>query len=191
MVLCRETGVGVESGFEPLVQLTKVLRDAPPGGRVSGVDSLDPEAGQPEEPMHLRHGLDQARPLGGRQVAEEGRGGLVRALIHLFDFPAPSGRELRLAYPLVSGSLAHTNQPLLLERLNQTGDIAGIETQALAEVAEVRSVGPDLVEQARSAERPAAAQEVIVERADPLGDEAVELPDPRDLVGLHHLTLVK
>src|SRR6266704_2670612 len=54
-----------------------------------------------------------------------------------------------------------------------------------------RAPRADLVQEARRAEGPAPAEEVIVERPDPLGHETVELPHLGNLVSAHCLTLVK
>src|SRR2546425_1278871 len=83
------------------------------------------------------------------------------------------------------------DQPFLNKSLDKTADISGVEPKPAAQLAQIRAALPDLEQEPRATKGAAAAQEMIVERADPLGDEAVELPDLGDLVGAHCLPLVK
>jgi len=91
----------------------------------------------------------------------------------------------------VADARREPDQPFLNKSLDKTADISGVEPKLAAQLAQIRAALPDLEQEPRGTKGAAAAQEMIVERADPLGDEAVELPDLGDLVGAHCLTLVK
>ena len=84
-----------------------------------------------------------------------------------------------------SPSLGHDlRQPGRLERAQQPAQVAGVDAEPGAEHADVAALLADLPEHARLAERPVAGEEAVVERADALGDEAVEAAEL-----LHHLVV--
>ncbi len=65
-------------------------------------------------------------------------------------------------------------EPVALERAEDTAHVARVEVKARAQRPYFAVAAPDLPEHAGLAERPAAAEEVVVESAHPLGDRAVE-----------------
>ncbi len=131
--------------------------------------------------MHLRHRRDQTRALSRGQWIEQARGGLVGAPIHFSDFPSTGRGPPSPPEALVLRSRAQADETLLLQGLDQAGDVSGIEAKAPAQVAQVCPLGTDLVEQARLSQRAIAPEEVIVQRSDALGDQAVELPDLQEI----------
>lgn len=105
---------------------------------------------------------------------------------------SPSGRRpAGLADALVGSRPPQPNEPLSLERPDQSADVAGIETQALPQVAQIGTPRPYLVEQTRLAQGAVPPEEVVIQRAGALGDEPVESADNGDLVDSHCLTLVR
>ena len=74
----------------------------------------------------------------------------------------------------VDGIGRDLDEPVVLECAEETTEVPGIETEAGPERAHVDAVRSDLPENARLAERPLAAEEVLAESADALGDESVE-----------------
>ena len=176
-IVGRQAGGRIEPGLEPPVQLLEVLADAPARGRARRIDPFDPEAGQLQQPMDLRHRRHQARALRGRQCLEQGGGGLVRAPVHLPDLPPPRRRQAGLPDALVRGPLAQPHQALPLEGRDQPAHVAGIQPEPLTQVAEIRPGGPDLVQQARLPSGRVPPEEMVVQRPGPLGDEPVEAPD--------------
>ena len=71
-------------------------------------------------------------------------------------------------------------QPLLLEPAQQPAHQPGIEAEIVAQRGDVGVAVADGVQDARGAERPAAAEKGGVERADLGGDGAVEAADAGD-----------
>ena len=107
--------------------------------------------------MHLVHGGHESRALGdGKRLEETGRGP-VRAPVHLPHLPPPRRRQARGANPPVAGRPLDPEQAFALERRYQPTGVSGIEAQAAAEVAQVRSGRADLVEHPGSAQGPAPA----------------------------------
>src|SRR5437667_6375753 len=191
MVLRWQAGGGIESGLEPPLELGEVLGDAPARARAGWIDPFDPQTRDAEQKMHLRHCRNQPLALFGCEGVEQCSGRFVRPRIHLLDFTLPQGREPCLAHALIAAALTEPYQAFSRQRLGETTDVAGVEPNAPAQVAELRALPTDLVEQARRAQRAVAAEKVVVERADPLGDEPVEAPHLGNLVGQHYLTVVK
>ena len=74
------------------------------------------------------------------------------------------------------------DQPLGGKRAQQAAQIAGIEAERGAQAARVGAGKADLEDQPRLAERPAAAEIALIERADAARDEAVEAADLLDRV---------
>src|SRR5205085_149385 len=99
-------------------------------------------------------------------------------------------RQPRLPHPLVVASPAQAHQTLLLQGLDQPGDIAGIEPQAPAQVTQVRSLRADLVQEARLPQRAIAPKEMIIQSSGALGHHSIEAADLGSLIGQHSLTLV-
>src|SRR5207244_1516622 len=122
---------------------------------------------------------------------EQGGGRLVRPRVHLPDLTPAQSREACLAHTLIAAPRTEPHQAFSCQRFGETTDVSGVEPEVPAQIAEVRALRTDLVQQARRAERAVASEEVIVERADPLRDEPVEAPHLGDLVGRHCLTVVK
>lgn len=83
------------------------------------------------------------------------------------------------------------NQALTFKRAQQTAEIAGIEFQHLAQIAQVIAVASDLMQQPRLPERAATCEVALVERANAPRDGTIESPDQGDRLGLHSLTTVR
>jgi len=143
--------------------------------------------------MHLRHRGHQPLPLLGRHGAEQAGREPVGPRVQLAYLAAAARGEPCRAHALIASPGRQPNQPSFYECFDEASDIARVEPEPAAQLAQIRTATPraDFVQEARGAEGAPAAEEVIVERADPLGDEAVELPDLRNLVGPHCLTVVK
>ncbi len=101
---------------------------------------------------------------------------------------AVSATRLTRASPL---PLNDFDQPLGGKRAQQAAQIAGIEVERGAQAPRVGAGEADLEQQPRLAERPAAAEIALVERADAAGDEAIEAADLLDRSVGHSLTLVR
>src|SRR5436309_3423968 len=189
-VLGRQGGGRIEPRFEAPAQLLEVLADAPAGRRACRIDPLDLEAGQLQELVDLRHGGDQPRALRRGEQTQKSRGGLVGGLVHRLDLPQPGLGQPSLPDPPVRGSRAELDETLLLEGSDQTADVAGIEPEALAQVAEIGSVQADLVQQTRLSQGAVAPEEMVVQSPGALRDEPVEAADLGNLFGQHSLTIV-
>jgi hypothetical protein len=172
----RQAGAGVEAGLEAPIELGEIPGDAAARRRTRRVDALDAQARHAEQPLHLRRRRDQRLALFRGQGAEQLGGRPVGARVHLPDLTSSCRRQLRLAHPPIPTSGTEPQQALSRQRPGQPADVAGVEPQTQAQLAEVGALRPDLVEQARGAEGTSAPQEVVLESAGPLGDEPVEAP---------------
>jgi len=85
----------------------------------------------------------------------------------------------------------YLNKTLPFERPQEPAEIAGVERQLLPQVPQLGTVFPDFIDKPRFAERAAAVEKAVVERAHPLRDSAVEAAHLEDLIGDHSLTLVR
>ena len=90
-----------------------------------------------------------------------------------------------------STAVSDFDEALVFERAQKAAHIAGIEAQFPAQSADVRPAGADLENHPRLAERPAAPQIALLQRADALGDEAVEAPNLIEPLAVHSLTIVR
>ena len=74
-----------------------------------------------------------------------------------------------------------------LRAREETAEVSRVETEAGPERAHVDPVRSDLPENARLAQRPLAAKEVLADSADTLGDESVEAANLGDARLTHSL----
>ena len=87
-----------------------------------------------------------------------------------------------------SPSLRSTvTSPAAFERAKQPAQVARVESELRAKSTHVAAVPADLPENAGLAERPVEGEVVVLERADALGDQAVEAPHLRHRV---HVSLI-
>src|SRR4029453_370675 len=85
----------------------------------------------------------------------------------------------------VLGVRPHIDETFCLEGAQQAARVAGIQTEARSEAADVVAVATDLPEEAGLAERPLAPEEVLAQRARALGGDAIEPPDLCELGSVH------
>jgi len=145
-----------------------------------------PGAGGAPPPSHRRDA-----GAANRRAAEDRLGRVVGPAIHLIELGEPGTRQVRGAHPLIARAGAQLDETCPRERLHDPAQVSGVETEAGSQVPEIGASRPDLEEHARLAKRAIAAEELVVERASALRDEAVEAPDLGDVLGLHCLTLVR
>jgi hypothetical protein len=99
----------------------------------------------------------------------------------------PAIRELGAPPPPIIPIDAHPDEALPLERSEQTAQITRIQTETLAELLHVGTVGTDLPEHACFAEWAAAPEVVLLESADPFSNRSIESPHPLDVARPHDL----
>ena len=180
----------VEAGVEAAVQLGEVRVEAVLGVAVAGIDGVDPDHRRREEPLHLPHRRDESVALGLRERVEQRSGQGVAAPVEQGALGPTGLGQLRGAHPLVVVAGADGDQPVGLQGAQEPAQVAGVEVEAGAQPPHVRPL-TDLPQHARLAERAVTGQVLVVERADPLRDGAVEAPDPADGGIVHSLTLVR
>ena len=181
----------IEPGFEPFRQLAEILGQTP--DRVGAVRHLrlDFNRRAAQQSLDLGHGRDQMNPLLGAERGENGFSDRVGAAVVGFDFiPAPA-RQYHPTNAAVVGRAARRHEPLPFERSQEPADITGIERQPRAQLPHLRPLAADFVQQPRLAERAAAIEKAVVERADPLGHRTVEAANSPHLIGVHYLTIVR
>jgi hypothetical protein len=122
---------------------------------------------------------------------EHGDGERLRARLELVPLALAARRQRRPADSPVRGVGADDDKPVRLERPQEPAEIAGVVPEPFAEIADVRSVAPDLPEEAGLAERPLAPEELFAERACSLGRDPVEPPHLCYSRCLHSLTRVR
>ena len=189
--LGRDAAGGIEAGLEAAAELRHVRVQAGLGLGPGRVDDLDADERRGEQPLDVSHRRDELLLLALAERREEGPRELVAAALEHTQLPAPGGGELRGADAAVGRARLHGDQPVALERLQEPAQVAGVEVEPRAQVAQVGARLPDLPEHARLAERPVAREVVVVERSDPLRHEPVEAPDASDGLGGHSLILVR
>src|SRR5208282_5938194 len=144
-----------------------------------------------DQPLHLPHRRHQPAPLGGVEGLEHRRRELVRKPVVSSALHASLARQTDAAPAAVSGLLLDRDQALRLQRLHEPAEIARIETELVAESADLNAVGACFENEPRLSQRAAPAQIIGLERPDALSDEAVETTNLLDLVPVHSLTLVR
>jgi len=80
--------------------------------------------------------------------------------------------------------------PLLFQGTQQAAEIAAVETEPRAQVADLRAVAADFENEAGLRKGPVAAEVMIVKRADGLTDPAIKTADTCDPMIGHYLTKV-
>src|SRR5437868_3706277 len=116
---------------------------------------------------------------------------LVAAPVEQLPLGKPGPREPNRAdTPVLLGRL-DGDEPRRLERAKEAAEVARVEGEPRAEPPDVGAIDPDLPQQASLAERAVAGEVAVVERADALGDEAVEAAHLADRRSAHSLILVR
>ena len=188
-----DRALGDEPVAEALVELGEVAAGRLARGRVRGVDDgeLDHRGG--EQPVDGGHRIHQGLLLPVVERGQDAGGMLVGEPLVLGALGAAGRGEGRPAHAAVGGILLDRDEPLALERLQQAGQVSRVEVEVSAQLAHLAVPVVDLVQDAGLRERAGAAEEAVVERADALGDGAVEAAHGGEGCGRrsHSLTLVR
>ena len=188
----REARRGIEAGLEPPVELGVVLPQAVLGSGAGRIDDDDLHQRRRQQPLDLGHRGDEPLALRLAQRLEQRPRELVAAPVEHLPLGEPGRREPGGADPPVGRARARPlTSPRRLERAQQAAEVAGVDAEPRAQHADVAAVLADLPQHARLAERAVPGEEAIVERADPLRDEAVEAPHLGDGLVVHSLILVR
>ena len=191
LVRGREAPGRVEAGVEPAPQLTDISPDAGAGGRVGWMAHVYLDRRRHQEPLDLGHRAGQPVPLGRAERAEDRRGRLIRAPVKFGSLGQAAAGEPGRAHPAVRPAAVHGDQPVRLQRAEQPAQVPRVQVQTAPQRPDVGAVQADLPQQAGLPERAVTGQELVVERADPLGDGPVEPADLADQGSVHYLTLVR
>ncbi len=181
----REAAGGVEADVEAFVELAEVGRQAGRRVRARRVDHVHGHEGGGEQPVDRAHRRDELVTLVGRERGEQRGGELVAALVEQVAFPAAPRREPGRPDPSVVRAGPDRDQAGGLERPQQAAEVPGVEAEPGSQPADVATVGPDLPQDPRGAERPVAGEVVVVQGADALGHRPVEPAHPLDRRVLH------
>ena len=187
----REVVRRVVACVKALGEFAKIGFETPP--RVDASRRLDGDRhrGRVEEPFDLAHRRHEAGAPGLVERRDERGGEPVGERVIGGDLgPARSG-EARAAPARVRRVRVDRDQALAFERPQEAAQIAGIEAEPGAQGFGVGALRADLEQDPRLAERPAALEIALIERADRLGDGAVEAANAADRLGIHSLTLVR
>ena len=187
----RRALAGIETIFEAARQFGEILPEAP--RRVGRIRRLARDHDRPgaHQPLDLGHRRQQTLALWVRERRENRARERVRQPLVGGELGAALGGQRDAPDPRVALPPDDFDQPLGGKRAQQAAQIAGIEAERAAQAARVGAGEADLEDQPRLAERPAAAEIALVERADPAGDKAVEAADLLDSSVGHSLTLVR
>jgi hypothetical protein len=183
---------GIEPAREAGVELGEVLAGRLDGRRVGGLDLAQAHGGRSDQQVGggQRLGEPGALPVGEwrHELASQGLGALVERAPRL---PSLAGQSHDAAAPVdrVGGD---RHQSVVLQPSQEAGEVSRVEVEPLAQLAHVRALDAHLEEEARDRERPAEAEEGLVQDADALGPGAVEAAeDDGTGVSSHSLTLVR
>ena len=177
----------VEAVLETLVEFLVIGCDALP--RVAAVFGLDADgdSGCGHQRFDLGHRGDEPVALRAAQRVEQRLGEVVRKRVVGGAFRQALGGQRHQPAPPVAGVAFDRDQPIRFERFEQPADIARIQPEPLAQRAYVAAVRSDLEQQPRLAERPAAAEIAVVERAGAQRDRTVEAAHLFDERSIHNL----
>ena len=133
--------------------------------------------------------LGQPGPLALGQRRDQARGERLGPVVQLV--PCALARPCQRGHPAapVGRVGVDVDEPVVAQAAEHPGEVAGVEVEAVAQVADGGAGETDLEEQAGDVERPARSQERLVERSDALGVGPVEAAEHGGLV--HCLTLVR
>ena len=126
----------------------------------------------------------RSRCVGAERSQQRGRE-ILRLAVERIEFPQSFPRQHRPPHPAVVGGALRIHQALRFERTEHPAEIARIQRQPRAQIAQIRACPADLEQQPRFAERPAAAEIVVRQHADPLRNGPVEAADLLNLAFFH------
>ncbi len=130
---------GVEAGREAAVELGEVVADRLDRHRVGRVDGAQVDGGRPDEQVGRRERLGQPVALAFGQRVDERAGEVLRAVVQLAPRRTPSGGERDQPAAPVVRVRPHVDQPVVGEPAQQPGEVAGVEVEPLAQVADGRA----------------------------------------------------
>jgi hypothetical protein len=181
----------VEAGIEALAELGVVLLEAPAPGRAARALHGDRDEGCRQQPFHRLHGGDELSFVALAQRLEDGRGKRFRARLELVPLPLAPGRQDRAADAGVGRVGPKHHQSFSLERAEQPTQIARVEPEPGAKIADLCPGPTDLPEEPGLAERARASEEPLAQRPCSLRRDPVEPADLCDVGSLHSLTKVR
>jgi hypothetical protein len=183
---------GIEAALEEVTQLGGVGPQTVCGVGVVGVEHRQGDERGGQQPLDLRHGGGRPVPPGGVERGEERGGERVTAVVEEGALPPARVRQTDRADPPVAGVGLGHDEAVALQGPQQPAHVAGVEAEPVPHAADVvRGPVADLPQQPRLAVGTRAAQVVLVQHAQALGDRPVEAPYLFDLNRVHCLTLVK
>ena len=184
----RDAAGDVESAVEADRQFGEVRPQARAGVRVPRIAGVDPDRRRRQEALDLGHRRDEAGALPTGQRAQDVRGQIAGAPVEHCPLGEADLGQTHRTGPQVGGTRFGDGQSLILQRSQQSAQAPGIEVQACPQGVEVRTVRPDLPQQACLPEGVVAVEVLIAECADALGDGPIEPAHLRDHRGLHSAT---
>src|SRR5205823_13548567 len=98
--------------------------------------------------MYLGHRRYESLPLLGRYGAEQAGGQPIGPVVQLADLAPAARRRPGRPQALIAGAGRDADQPFLRESLRQTTDVARVEPEPLAQLAQIRAPLADLVQEA-------------------------------------------
>lgn len=176
---------GVESGLEAFPHFGEVGPQAVLGVRAVRVDHVQRDRRGRQQPVDLSHGRHQPGALVGVERLQERAGQFVATPVEHRELRATRIGETYGAHPPVLGLRLHRHQAVPLQGAQQSADVAGVESEALAQPPYVPALYADLPEQPRLGYGPVEAQVVVVQHAHTFSDRAVEPPHCVDLRHIH------
>ncbi len=155
------------------VQIGVVRAQAEAGVGALGVGRRDLDQARGEQPLHHAHRLHEPQPLALGERREQRGGERVAVGIQARALVAAGGGEPGGAHAPVVLVGGDGHEPFGLQRTQQPAQVARVQPEPCPQRADVGRL-LDLPQHARGTQRPAVREVLVLERADPLGDRAVE-----------------
>ncbi len=166
----------VEAAAEALVELGEVVAEAVARHGVDGVDDRDVDQRGGQQSLDLGHCGDEPGPLGVGERGENRAGEVVASSIEQVPLGATFLRQVGSADAPVAVAGTDGDESGGLERSKEPAEVTRVEPEPGAQRAHFAAIAADLPQHSGFAERPVAGEVVILEGADPLGDDPVERP---------------
>ena len=186
-----DTPLRIEACRKPGVELVDIGTEAVLRLWIAGIGDRDLDHPSCHETLDLGHRCDKPGALVRAQCCQQRGSQSLAPLLENGSLGASARGQPRGPDAPVRGIRAYGDHARGFERAQEPAHVSGVEPELCPERSHVAIPVTDLPEDARLAEGAIPGQEAIVERPDPLGDDAVEPAHLIDLGLIHPVTLVR
>jgi hypothetical protein len=176
----RECVTRVEAADEAIVEFREVVRHRLLRAGLARIGDIECDGGREQQSRGTREVIAQLGRTSFVERPQDGADVFVGEPIEQLPLASSGPRELDEASTSVARIGPRRHEPISRQILKEPARIAGVEAKPRSQLADRRAVSTDFVEQPGLAERSIPSEELVIERADALGEQPAEISDRGD-----------